>query len=107
MSDACAHESLWVENALQRKKAFLSILKEDNGVRLLRMLIDLHEHRKKQASEGKKMHVSDEKIMTEAEKMWNQELASALKIELASVPEFVVSQLNLNKNAAESVGYGG
>ena len=107
LSDACAHESLWVENALQRKKAFLSILKEDNGVRLLRMLIDLHEHRKKQASEGKKMHVSDEKIMTEAEKMWNQELASALKMELASVPEFVVSQLNLNKNAAESVGYGG
>ena len=44
LSDACAHESLWVENALQRKKAFLSILKEDNGVRLLRMLIDLHEH---------------------------------------------------------------
>lgn len=93
LKDAGEKESLWIENSVHRKKAFLSILKEDNALKLLRMLIDLHEHREKQLSAGKKVHVSDEKIREEAEKLWNQELASSLKIELSLVPEFVLSRL--------------
>lgn len=93
LRDARGHASLWIENPTQRKKTFLSILKQDDVVLLLRMIIDLHKHREKQVSEGKKMHVTDEKIMLEAEKFWNQELSCALQIELSAVPAFVVSKL--------------
>ena len=94
LHDARLSAPLWIENAAQRKKTFLSILKQGDAVPLLRMIIDLHRHREDQECIGKKMHAADEKIMLEAEKFWNQELACVLQIDLSAVPAFVIEKLS-------------
>lgn len=93
--EAESSESLWIENDNERKKAFASIVKEDDRVKLLRLIIELHTKRIEKEKEGKKLHLSDEKILHQAEKVIHEELACTMGMSVEDVAAFVMKEMNI------------
>lgn len=87
-------ESLWIDNDLQRKELFGAILKEGNREKLIKLVKELHEHQEERQKNGKRLHISDEKFLLEAEKLLHQELAYTMKIKPDEVADFIINSLN-------------
>lgn len=87
--------SVWVENATLRKKTFAALLKEDDPVKNLRMLMDIYRQKEQKEAAGKRLHVSDEKILQEAGRAWHQEIACSLGISVDEAVDFVEKELGI------------
>ena len=88
-------ESLWKENDNERKKYFASIVKEGDRKKLLKLITEVHTKKNEREAEGKKLHVSDEKAMAEAEKILHQELAFSLDMSTEEVAAFIMKELGI------------
>lgn len=86
-------ETLWVDDAAERKTQFQHILVSGDRYAMLRMLRALYLRRKKLQSSGKRMRMSDEQLMRDAEKLLNDEFAVVLGIRRREVPEYVRSRM--------------
>ena len=53
----------------------------------------LYLNKRKRESDGKKMYVSDERIMKEAEKLIYEEFAAVLNIKPGQVVEYIVNKM--------------
>lgn len=89
--------SVWVENATLRKKNFSALLKEDDPITVLRMLMDIYRQKEQKESVGKRLHVNDERILQEAGRAWHQEIACSLGISPDDAVSFVERELGIVK----------
>ena len=87
-------EKLWIDNDLQRKELFSAIIKEGNREKLIKLIKELHEHKEQRQQNGKRLHISDEKFLLEAEKLLHQELAYTMQINPDEVVDFIMNSLN-------------
>lgn len=85
---------LWVDNDLQRKELFSTIIKEGNREKLIKLIKELHERKEERQQSGKRLHISDERFLLEAEKLLHQELAYTMHIEPEEVASFIIESLN-------------
>lgn len=91
-------ESIWIENEPIRKVKYKEIITGGNRGELIRMIKALREHRTEQEKSGKKMHISDERFLKDAEKILYDEIAHVLHIKPEQVPPYILQKLEAVKS---------
>lgn len=86
-------QPLWTDNASARKRLFTQIVKDGNQPEIFQLITEIHEKQQEMQQNGKKLHISDEKIMHEAEKIISQELAYTMNINIDEVADFVTQKM--------------
>lgn len=95
INKACVGEKLWIDNDNERKKLFASVLKEGDQIKILKLIIEIHENKVEKEKEGKQLHLSDEKILQQAEKIIHEELAYSMDIKIDEVAAFIMHEMNI------------
>lgn len=85
-------ECVWIENESERKETYRSIVASGDRTELIRLIKTLHLHRAKQLEVGKKLHISDEKLLTEAEKILHDEFAYVLDIDRECIVKYILEE---------------
>lgn len=88
-------DPLWVEGSAERRELFSSILKEGDQGKILQMICEIHLKQAERERTGKKIYVSDSKILSAAEKLIHQEFAHTLDIAPDKVAEFIIEELRI------------
>lgn len=88
-------KTIWIDNDQSRREQYSEILKEGDHLDIVRLLKTLYARKKELVSKGKKLHVSDERFMKEAEKALFEEFAFVLDIEPEEVLPFIMGELNI------------
>ena len=84
----------WVENENERKLRFKEILACGDRLAVAGMIKTLYEHRLNQEKTGKKMHLSDERFLKDAERLLYDEIAHVMEIEPNQVVNLIGNRLN-------------
>lgn len=83
----------WIEDDMERKEHYRSVLLSGNRRETLKMIRELYIHKQEQQSKGKKMHLSDEQFLKEAEKLLYSEFSLVLNIKEDEVPSFIAERM--------------
>lgn len=90
----------WIDADSQRKEVFRQIIEESRTYDLLKLLKLIYVHKEERLAEGKKLHVADERIMKDAEKILYDEVAYSLSITHEEAGSYIEDMLGLGyKNA--------
>lgn len=89
--------TLWIDNDTERKREFTAILRSGDRADILQLICEIHENRVKREAAGKKLHLADEKILREAEKIIHQELAYSMQIDVSEVSAFIMKELEIEE----------
>jgi len=79
----------WIDNAQLRKENGRRILKGTDRREMLGLIKTLYTVRMEKQRSGKKMSVSDEELLREAERIVHHELAYVLKMEPSDVAGYI------------------
>ncbi len=83
----------WIENENARKVRYKEVLDSGDSRDVMRLIRMLYRHRDDKVLEGKRLHVSDERFMRDAEKLICDEFSIVLGIKPHEVPDFIASKL--------------
>lgn len=89
------NKSLWIDGDAARKDAFKKVLKNGSRTEIINLIITICEKQKSLEKSGKKLHLADERILGEAQKIIHQEFAYALNIEMSEISRFIMKELEL------------
>lgn len=84
----------WIEDEPRRREVFRATLEEGNRRKLIQMVQSLLLHQKKQQAKGRRLHISDEQFLRDAEKIIEDEIAYVLAIKREEVVPFIRQQLD-------------
>lgn len=85
--------SEWIADERERKEKFKDISGRADTFELIQLMEALLEHQKEAAGRGKKLHIADERMLREAEKMICDEFAYVLGISREEVPGYITEEL--------------
>ena len=88
-------ESIWIENEPLRKIKYKEIITGGDRRNLFRLIKTLYEHRENQESSGKKMHMTDERFMKDAEKILYDEIAHVMGIDHRDVVGYITDKIGI------------
>ncbi len=83
----------WIEDDMERKEHYRLVLLSGNRGETLKMIRELYIHKQEQQSKGKKIHLSDEQFLKEAEKLLYSEFSLVLNIKEDEVPSFIAERI--------------
>lgn len=86
-------DTIWIDNEQERRAHYKDILKRGDRTDLVKLIKTLHLHQQTQEEIGRKMHVADERLMQEAEKMLHGEFAHVLNLSHDQVLPFIMEQI--------------
>ncbi len=75
----------WNDNKLERSESFKSIISSGDSVELIRLIRLISFHERQQVKKGKRLYLSDERFLKEAEKMICEEFSIVLNTTRESV----------------------
>lgn len=84
---------IWYDDEKERKIRYNEIITKGDRKEILMLINTLYLNKKKREAEGKKMYVSDERTMKEAEKLIYEEFAAVLNIKPGQVVEYIVNKM--------------
>ncbi len=87
------NKSEWIDNDARRKEEYSKIIKNGDHIATMGVIKELYERKKEKEQSGKRLHIADEKLLGEAQKIIHQELAFTMNIELDDVADFIGEQL--------------
>ncbi|MEE1281070.1 MAG: CarD family transcriptional regulator [Acutalibacteraceae bacterium] len=87
-------EEIWILNETDRKEKYREILNSGDRTELVRLIKTLYVHKQNQKQCGRKLHLADEKILRDAEKMLFDEFAYVLEIAPEEVLEYIKARLD-------------
>ena len=87
-----SHEE-WMEDERARKEHFKDMVSRADTFELIQLIKMLVEHREKVTARGKKLHVADERMLQEAEKMICDEFSYVLGIPKEEVPSYITNSM--------------
>ncbi len=90
-------DEIYIENPTERKKRYTEILLEGDKKKMIRLIKALHFRKTAQVSKGKKLHISDEYFLKEAEKHLHEEFAYVLNISKEQVVPFILGELGIEE----------
>lgn len=82
----------WIEDENERKLAYKQVLTQGDRTKLIQTIKALYLHREEQRTQGKKLHVADERFFKEAEKMLYDEFAHVLHIQREEILPYILQQ---------------
>lgn len=93
------NEISWIDDDSKRQEEFSQIIREGDHKKIIELIIELHKHQKYCAQNGKKFRISDNKLLTDAEKMIHQEFAYLMDLQPDEVAQWIIDKLNLEIKA--------
>lgn len=93
IKDSTAETDIWIENDNRRREKYREIIAEGDRKQLIRLIRTLYNRRKSLQGTTKKLHVADERVMKEAEKILHEEFAFVLGIEPAQVVPYIIKKI--------------
>ena len=88
---------IWIEDDNKRSAEYKNILSCGNRIKLIQLIKTLYQYKKQKIENGKKLHISDEHFLKEAEKMLYDEFATVLNIDRNEVLPFIREHIETNK----------
>lgn len=86
-------EMTWIANDKARQESFKAILRSGDRRALMGMAKSLNGHRKQAAAKGRKLHMADERMYKEAEKLLCDEFSVVLDMKPSEVLPFIMRRL--------------
>lgn len=86
-------EPVWIVDEKTRQEKYKAMLKSGDRRDLISITKAMYSHRKKMLSMGRKLHMADEKLFREAEKLLCDEFAVVLDINPSEVMPFIINKL--------------
>lgn len=86
----------WIADERTRKERFKDIVSRADTFELIQLIKTLLEHQETVTAKGKKLHVADERMLQEAEKMICDEFSYVLGIPREEVPSYIVNSMKEN-----------
>ena len=83
----------WMDDERARKEHFKDMVSRADTFELIQLIKMLIEHREKVVARGKKLHVADERMLQEAEKMICDEFSYVLGIPKEEVPSYITNSM--------------
>ncbi len=83
--DSLPECGLWNDNKLERSETFKAVISSGDSVELIRLIRLISLHEREQLKKGKRLHISDERFLKEAEKMICEEFSIVLNTTRESV----------------------
>lgn len=90
---AAANEVIWNNNDNTRKEEFKNVLSIGNIKDILVLLKSIWMHRKIQLTKGRKLHISDEMYLREAEKIIKEEISTVVGVDLDDVIPYIKDKI--------------
>lgn len=94
-------EKDWVENEAARRDRYREVLASGDRRALIRMIKALHEHQVARQAQGKRLHVSDERFLKEAERALYDEFALVLNIQPEQVLPFILNEIQVSERESK------
>lgn len=94
IKDVKSMEPVWYDNEKERREKYNNIVEKGDRKETLRLINTLYINKQEREADGKKMYVSDEKVMKEAEKLIYEEFAAVLHIKPDDVVEYIVNKID-------------
>lgn len=85
--------TIWIEDENERKNRYREIIVGSDRKELVKLIKTLYEHRQEQQGKGRKMHLSDERFLKDAEEKLHSEFAIVLDLEPGEVLPFIMDQI--------------
>lgn len=86
-------ESLWIADEKVRQEKYKGMLRRGDRRELIGMAKALYRHRQKLMAMGRKLHMADERLFKEAEKLLCDEFAVVLGLKPSEVMTFIAGKL--------------
>ena len=83
----------WIDDERTRKERFKDIVSRADTFELIQLIKTLLEHQEAVMARGKKLHVADERMLQEAEKMICDEFSYVLGISKEEVPCYITDSM--------------
>lgn len=90
-------DTIWIADESKRKEEYRKILAAGDRMQLIRLIKTLYLYDQEKKSEGKKLHISDERFMKDAEKILYEEFAYVLDIKPDQVAPFITQQIDIRE----------
>ncbi len=87
---------IWPSDEHRRHDIFLAKLQSADSHELAMLITSLHLEQKRKSAAGKKLHVSDAKVMAAAEKLLHEEIAFVMGIKMEEVVPFILERIHPN-----------
>jgi len=84
----------WIDNDNMRKQHYRDIIAEGNRAELVKMIKAIYLHGQERNKIGKKLHLSDEKFLKDAEKLLYDEFSHVLKIKREDVIPYIMEHIS-------------
>lgn len=97
--------TVWIDNEALRREKYSEILTSGDRAALVRMIKTLYLHRQVQREKGRKLYISDERFMNDAEKMLYDEFAYVLHIKREQVLPFILEQIKVNEKKTDDYSH--
>ncbi len=88
---------IWEENEIKRREQFGEIIHSGDRKKLMLLIRSLYNRREERRAEGKRLHITDERFMSEAERLLYDEFSAVLGIKQDEVVEFIINRINQKK----------
>mgnify|MGYP003323350948 CR=1 FL=1 len=84
---------IWISNENERKEAYRKILASGDQAAIISMVQALFIHKKEREAEGKRLHMSDEHFMKDAEQLLYNEWQYVLNVDKAGLMAYIFERL--------------
>ncbi len=99
ISSLPSEECKWIEDDNERKTIYRKALESGDRHSVVKVIKALYEEQQRRKAEKKKLSVSDEMILSQAENLLYDELAAVLNIKPEEVLPFIREKVNAANNA--------
>ncbi len=89
--------SIWIEDETARRTQYKQILLEGDRANLVRIVKTLYGYQQAQKEKGRKMHVADERLLKDAEKLLHDEFTYVLHLRHDEVLPLILKQIPAKK----------
>ena len=86
----------WIANENERKETYKRILASGDQAAIISMVQALFIHKKEREAEGKRLHMSDEHFMKDAEQLLYNEWQYVLNVDKAGLMAYIFDRLERN-----------
>ena len=87
----------WIANEKVRKEAYKNILASRDQAAIISMVQALFSHKKEREAEGKRVHMSDEHFLKDAEQLLYSEWQYVLNVDKAGLMAYIFERIERNK----------
>ena len=87
---------VWIANENERKETYKRILAGGNQAQIISMIQAIYLHKKEREAEGKRLHMSDEHFMKDAEQLLYNEWQYVLNVDKAGLMAYIFNRIENN-----------